>query len=57
MIRSAVKSLGGNKVFFGSDAPGVHSGIEIQKIRSSGLSKEQQSAVLCTNFLELLQRA
>ena len=54
MIRTAVRSLGSSKVFFGSDAPGVHSRIEIQKIRASGISKDQQEAVLCTNFLELL---
>ena len=57
MIRSAVKVLGSRRVFFGSDAPGVHSRIEIQKIRASGISSQQQREVLCSSFLELLNQA
>ncbi|HYB04291.1 MAG TPA: amidohydrolase family protein, partial [Nitrososphaerales archaeon] len=57
MIRSAVKALGSRRVFFGSDAPGVHSRIEIQKIRASGISKDEQREVLSSSFLELLNQA
>jgi uncharacterized protein len=57
MIRSAVRALGGRRIFFGSDAPGVHSRIEIQKIRASGISRGHQREILCSSFLGLLNQA
>ena len=57
LIRNAVQSLGAERVFFGSDAPGVHSRIEIQKILSSGLSPADQTCVLTTSFLRILESA
>jgi len=55
MIRRAMKSLGRDRIFFGSDAPGVHSAVEIQKIRSSGLSEAEQTDVLGRSFLRLIR--
>jgi predicted TIM-barrel fold metal-dependent hydrolase len=54
LINKASKTIGTKRVFFGSDAPGVHSRIEIQKIYSSGLKAEDQRAILTSNFLELI---
>ncbi len=57
MIRLAAKSIGVEKIFFGSDAPGVNSIVEIQKIIASGLSKKEQENILCKNFLGLISRS
>jgi len=57
LIQIAVRSLGAKRVFFGSDAPGVHSRVEIQKILSSGLSPAEQEAVLTTSFLKIIGSA
>ncbi|MDA4130090.1 MAG: amidohydrolase family protein [Thaumarchaeota archaeon] len=54
LIRIACKTLGPQKIFFGSDSPGVHPRIEIQKIISSGLNSEDQSEILTSSFLRLL---
>jgi len=54
MINRACKAIGSERVFFGSDAPGVHSKIEIQKILSSGLNIEQQKEILTSSFLRLI---
>ena len=57
MIRFTAKSIGVEKIFFGSDAPGVNSIVEIQKIIASGLSKKEQENILCKNFLGLISRS
>jgi predicted TIM-barrel fold metal-dependent hydrolase len=55
MIRNAVRSIGPERVFFGSDSPGVHPAVEIQKIASSGLSSASQKEILSTSFLNLIR--
>jgi uncharacterized protein len=56
LIEKAVRVLGEERLFFGSDAPGVHAKIEIQKIRAAGLSKEVQIQILRENVLRLLEK-
>ncbi len=55
MIQKAVESIGSERIFFGSDAPGVHSAIEIQKVVASGLSKDDQRNVFSDSFQELIR--
>ncbi len=57
MIRDAVKALGSKRVFFGSDAPGVHAKIEVQKIRESGLDEKEQAMILCESFMDLINHS
>lgn len=54
LIRLAVKSIGSSRVFFGSDAPGVHSAVEIQKVRASKLTKVLERDVLGASFANLI---
>ena len=55
LIRAAAKDVGTQRVLFGSDAPGVHAKIEIQKIRASGLDEKKQEMILCQNFMDLIK--
>jgi len=57
MIKNAVTEVGAKRVFFGSDAPGVHATVEIQKIRASGLSESEQQKILCESFVDLINRS
>jgi hypothetical protein len=54
LIQNAVRSLGAERVFFGSDAPGVHSRIEIQKILSSAISPAEKKEILTKSFLKIV---
>jgi predicted TIM-barrel fold metal-dependent hydrolase len=56
-IKLAAEKVGSEKVFFGSDAPGVHAGVEIDKILAAGLSKPQLESVLVSGFEEMLEGA
>ncbi len=55
MIRTARKRLGQGRIFFGSDSPGVHARVEIQKIFASGLHLEDQLEILTSSFLRLFE--
>jgi len=52
----AVRKAGCRKILFGSDGPWSHPGVEIQKIRLLGLSREDEALILGGNILRLLRR-
>jgi uncharacterized protein len=56
LIRAAVRAIGSGKVFFGSDAPGVHALVEIRKIQAAGLSALEMRRVFSTSFLGVIKR-
>jgi hypothetical protein len=53
-IRQAVREIGPDRVVFGSDAPMVHPGPEILRIRVAGLTPEEERMVLRENMLRLI---
>jgi predicted TIM-barrel fold metal-dependent hydrolase len=57
LIKLAVKKVGSDKVFFGSDSPGVHAKVELAKIYSAGLKAFDLERVLTSAFFDLIQGA
>ena len=53
-IRRAIQSAGAKKVIFGSDGPGVDVKVELFKIKSLGLPKQEEELILCRNILKLI---
>lgn len=56
MIKEAVKTLGPERVFFGSDSPGVHPVLELNKVRAAGLRPTELESVLGLSFENFLRR-
>ncbi len=54
-IRQAVRELGANRVVFGSDAPMVHPGPEILRVRAAELTPDEERMVLRENMLRLIK--
>jgi len=53
-IRDAVEAVGSHRVVWGSDAPVVHPGPELQKVRQAGLLPSEESQVLGGNIVRVL---
>jgi len=53
-IRRAIQIAGARKIIFGSDGPGVDVKVELFKIRSLELSKQEEELILCKNILKLI---
>ncbi len=53
-IRQAIREVGVDRVVFGSDAPMVHPGPEILRVRVAGLMPEEERMVLRENALRLI---
>jgi predicted TIM-barrel fold metal-dependent hydrolase len=54
-IRLAALKVGSQKVFFGSDSPGVHARVEIAKILASGLAQHHLEKILISGFQGLIE--
>lgn len=54
-IRQAVREVGAHRVVFGSDAPMVHPGPEILRVRAAELTPAEERMVLRENMLRLLK--
>jgi predicted TIM-barrel fold metal-dependent hydrolase len=57
ILEQAVRRAGAQKILFGSDGPWLHPGVELAKVRALGLSRSDETLVLCENFLRLIERA
>ena len=53
-IRRAIEVAGPNKVIFGSDGPDVNVKVELFKVKSLGLKREDEDLVLYKNILRLI---
>jgi predicted TIM-barrel fold metal-dependent hydrolase len=53
-IADAVRSLGAERVVFGSDGPGCHPALELHKVRMLHLDAADEQAVLGGNAARLL---
>jgi hypothetical protein len=51
----AIKRGGAHKIVFGSDAPWLHPGMELHKIRLLGLPAQQEALILGQNLLHLIR--
>lgn len=56
LLEQAVQRAGAHKVLFGTDAPWLHPGVELQKVRALRLSPRDEQKVLGENFLRLIAR-
>ena len=54
LIREAVERIGSGRVVFGSDAPYIHPGPEMLRVRVAGLSPQDEAAVLGGTMAKLL---
>ena len=54
-IKQAVREVGADRVVFGSDAPMVHPGPEILRVKVAGLTLEEERMVLRENLLRLIK--
>jgi predicted TIM-barrel fold metal-dependent hydrolase len=57
ILEQAVRRAGARKILFGSDGPWLHPGVELAKVQALGLSRSDETLVLCENFLCLIERA
>jgi uncharacterized protein len=57
ILEQAVQRAGAQKILFGSDGPWLHPGVELAKAHALGLSRSDETLVLCDNFLRLIQKA
>src|SRR3712207_3237329 len=55
-IKEAIHRLGEGGVLFGSDGSGCNPALELQKIRSLGLSENEERLVLHDNIVSILER-
>lgn len=56
-IRLAVRTIGAERVIFGSDAPSIHPMPEMEKVRLAELSPEEMELVMGKNVKRLLKLA
>ena len=56
MIKRAVDEIGAERVLFGSDGPGCDPTIEIEKIKSAGLSAADEEKLFSTNIERILSQ-
>jgi uncharacterized protein len=54
MIKAAVDKIGHDKIFFGSDGPGVSSRVEIAKVLASGVKHSHLETILVSGFQRLM---
>lgn len=53
-IREAYKTVGADRIMFGTDAPFHHPTVEIQKVLTSGLTEEEMEDVFYNNAAKLM---
>ena len=54
-IAEAYKTVGTDRIMFGIDSPFHHPSVEIQKVRTSGLTEKEQEDVFYNNAKKLLK--
>lgn len=55
MIRRAVEAIGAERVLFASDGPGCLPALEVEKVRLTGLSAQDEALVLGENIQRILE--
>jgi hypothetical protein len=56
MIKRAVEMIGAERVLFASDGPGCDPSIEVEKVRSAGLSPDDEQLLFSTNIERILSQ-
>lgn len=56
VLEEAVRTLGPERLLFGSDGPWLHPGLELAKVRALGLRRDDEALVTGGNLLRLLER-